>query len=106
MKIIEVLSYEEMSTKAANFIIQQINQNPSSVLGLATGETTLGIYKKLVQDHCLNNTSYRNIRTLNLDEYVGLAENDPAKLPHVYEQSTVQSCGSAYPTNVFTRRNG
>lgn len=77
MKIIEVLSYEEMSTKAANFIIQQINQDPSSVLGLATGETTLGLYKKLVQDHYLNNTSYQNIRTLNLDEYVGLAENDP-----------------------------
>lgn len=77
MKIIEVLSYEEMCNKAAEIIIQQIKLNSSSVLGLATGGTPLGIYKKMLQDHQLNYTSYRNIRTVNLDEYVGLAENHP-----------------------------
>jgi glucosamine-6-phosphate deaminase len=76
-KIIEVTPYEEMSTKQPPLLFSKIKQNSSSLLGLARGGTTLGIYNKLVQDHCLNNTSYRYIRTLNLDEYIGFAENNP-----------------------------
>lgn len=41
-------------------------------MGLATGTTPLGLYKRLVADHEQNKTSYKHIRAVNLDEYKGL----------------------------------
>lgn len=77
MKIIEVLSYEEMSRVAADLIINQVLEDSRSVLGLATGGTVLGVYKKLAEDYFLHGTSYRKVSTVNLDEYVGLNGDDP-----------------------------
>jgi glucosamine-6-phosphate deaminase len=77
MRLIEVKDYNEMSQKAAEIIIDQVKKNPDSVLGLATGETMLGTYEALVNDHHQNGTSYRRIKTVNLDEYVGLAPDHP-----------------------------
>ena len=82
MKIIEVSSYDEMSKKAADLIVSQINENSDTVLGLATGGTVIGVYQKLVEDHLVNRTSYRNVKTVNLDEYVGLDKYDPNSYRH------------------------
>lgn len=73
MKIIEVKDYAEMSQKAAEYIIEKVNLFPSIKLGLATGGTPIGTYKKLIEDHCKNGTTYRNVITFNLDEYIGLS---------------------------------
>lgn len=61
-----------MSRKAAHYVITRIQQASSFNLGLATGGTPLGLYKQLVEDHHRNNTTYRHVKTFNLDEYVGL----------------------------------
>lgn len=76
MKIIKVDTYEEMSFTAAQLIIQKIQEKPNAVIGLATGSTPLGLYKELIQDHHNNGTSYKQIRTVNLDEYLGLPTDD------------------------------
>ncbi|EKN62476.1 glucosamine-6-phosphate isomerase [Neobacillus bataviensis LMG 21833] len=73
MKIIEVKDYTEMSLKAAEYIIEKVCQNPKIKLGLATGGTPVGTYKKLIEDYQENGTSYRNVTTFNLDEYIGLS---------------------------------
>ncbi|MFK9095090.1 glucosamine-6-phosphate deaminase [Bacillus salipaludis] len=73
MKIIEVKDYSEMSQKAAEYIIEKVCQNPKIKLGLATGGTPVGTYKKLIEDHQKNRTSYQNVTTFNLDEYIGLS---------------------------------
>mgnify|MGYP001624362795 FL=1 len=49
-----------------------VKANSYAVLGLATGTTPLGLYKKLIADHKKNGTSYKHIRAVNLDEYKGL----------------------------------
>jgi glucosamine-6-phosphate deaminase len=77
MKLIEAKDYEEMSQKAADIIIDLVKKKPDAVLGLATGATVLGIYQRLVEDHKQNGTSYRHARTVNLDEYLGLAPDHP-----------------------------
>ena len=51
--------------------------NPYAVLGLATGTTPLGVYKRLIADHLKNGTSYKHIRAVNLDEYKGLSAIHP-----------------------------
>lgn len=61
---------------AAAQIIAKIQANPKLNLGLATGSTPTGVYKKLIQDHEENNTSYKQINTFNLDEYIGISKKD------------------------------
>ena len=73
MKVIITENYEEMSRAAADIIIGLVRKNPEAVLGLATGSSPIGTYDNMVKDHLENGTSYKNIKTVNLDEYVTLA---------------------------------
>ncbi len=75
MKIIKVKNYEEMSQKAFEELSKVIKNNPMANLGLATGSSPIGMYKKLIKDHKENKTSYKNIKTFNLDEYIGIRSN-------------------------------
>lgn len=77
MKLIEVNTYEELSDKASEIIINTVKNNPNAKLGLATGSTPLGTYKRMIEDHQKNGTSYEHIVTVNLDEYVGLSKDHP-----------------------------
>ncbi|NLC68893.1 MAG: glucosamine-6-phosphate deaminase [Clostridiaceae bacterium] len=75
MKIIKATNYDEMSKKAASIIAAQVVLKPNCVLGLATGSTPLGTYKKLVEWHNSIDLDFSNVVTFNLDEYVGLDPN-------------------------------
>ncbi|MED3622979.1 glucosamine-6-phosphate deaminase [Bacillus thermocopriae] len=77
MKLIEVKDYNEMSQKAAEYIIEKVRNYPRINLGLATGGTPVGTYKILIEDHQKNGTSYQEVTTFNLDEYIGLSGNNP-----------------------------
>jgi len=77
MKLIEVNDYQEMSRKAAEYMIEKINKNPGIKLGLATGGTPTGMYQNLVEDHQKNGTSYQQVISFNLDEYIGLSGKNP-----------------------------
>ncbi|MBM4761398.1 glucosamine-6-phosphate deaminase [Bacillus sp. B15-48] len=77
MKMIKVKNYDEMSQKAAEMFIDKIRRNPEINLGLATGGSPVGLYKQLVYDHQTNHTSYKKVKTFNLDEYIGLSGEHP-----------------------------
>lgn len=72
MKVIVVKTYDEMSREAFSVMKEVVTANPRAVLGLATGSTPIGLYQNMIADHEKNGTSYRGIRTVNLDEYAGL----------------------------------
>lgn len=72
MKVIIAKDYEEMSKKAFEVMAEVVKNNPRAVLGLATGSTPLGLYANMIKDHKENGTSYKEIHTVNLDEYAGL----------------------------------
>lgn len=72
MKVIIAKNYDEANQKAAEIVIDVVKNNPNAVLGLATGSTPLGLYAEMIKDHKQNGTSYKNIKTVNLDEYQGL----------------------------------
>lgn len=76
MKIIEVKDYQQMSERAAEYIMEKVLDHPSITLGLATGGTPTGTYQNLIKDHQKNGTSYQHVTTFNLDEYIGLAGTD------------------------------
>ena len=77
MKVIQVDDYEDLSHLASELIISKVKQKPDAVLGLATGSTPLGLYRNLIKDHQENGTSYQQIHTVNLDEYIGLSKENP-----------------------------
>lgn len=79
MNIIITDDYEQMSARAAEIAVRTVTENPNAVLGLATGTTPLGLYKRLIADRAQNGTDYSAVRTVNLDEYMGL--------PKTHEQS-------------------
>ncbi len=76
MNIIITKDQAEMSREGAKIFLDVIRNDPYAVLGLATGTTPLGLYAQLAEDRRRNGTSYRNIRTVNLDEYIGLGAED------------------------------
>ncbi|MDI9541189.1 MAG: glucosamine-6-phosphate deaminase [Bacillota bacterium] len=77
MKVIVCKDYEEVSDKAAEIMLDVVKSNPKAVLGLATGSSPIGLYQRMIKDHQENNTSYAEITTFNLDEYVGLNPDHP-----------------------------
>ena len=75
MKFLKFNTYEEMSAAAANIMAEQIKSKPNSVLGLATGSTPVGMYKKLIEMNKAGEIDFSDITTVNLDEYYPI---DPA----------------------------
>ena len=71
MKVIVTENYDEMSKQAAKIMIDVVRSNPKAIIGLATGSTPLGLYAEMIKDHKENGTSYKDISTVNLDEYAG-----------------------------------
>ncbi len=72
MKYIVVNTYEELSNKAADLIAAQILVKPNCVLGLATGSSPIGTYKRLIEDNKAGKIDFSTVTSVNLDEYVGL----------------------------------
>lgn len=77
MKVIIVENYEEASQEAAKIFINQVKEKPKSILGLATGSTPVRMYELLREDHEKNHTSYKDVKSYNLDEYFGLDASHP-----------------------------
>jgi len=83
MKIIKVKDYEELSSIAAELIAKQVKEKPNSVLGLATGSTPIGTYKKLIEA----GADFFDVTTFNLDEYCGLSQDHPQSYYHFMKEN-------------------
>ncbi|MHC4659639.1 MAG: glucosamine-6-phosphate deaminase [Planctomycetota bacterium] len=73
MEIIIESDYDQMSKTSAQIIAREVHRKHDLVLGLATGDTPIGIYKELVRVHKEEGLDLSKVKTFNLDEYVGLA---------------------------------
>jgi glucosamine-6-phosphate deaminase len=70
-------NFEEISQEAARMVAKAVRNNPSAILGLATGATMLGMYRELVRLHREEALNFSGVVTFNLDEYLGLAADHP-----------------------------
>jgi glucosamine-6-phosphate deaminase len=82
MRLIIQPDYDALSKWAAYYVASKIiKANPSEdrpfVLGLPTGSSPLGMYKNLIELNQKNLISFRHVITFNMDEYVGIPENNP-----------------------------
>ena len=76
MKVIVCENYDEMSAKAFGVMKELLDAKKDAVLGLATGSSPVGLYKEMIQYH-KDGYSYKDIKSYNLDEYVGIDRKDP-----------------------------
>lgn len=77
MKICVCKDYDEMSRVAADIIADVINTKPECVLGLATGDTPKGTYKKLAERCAEGALDFSRVTSVNLDEYYPISpDND------------------------------
>ena len=73
MQVYVAESYADMSRKAANILSAQVILKPDTVMGLATGSSPVGTYQQLIEWYKKGDLDFAQVRTVNLDEYAGLA---------------------------------
>jgi len=86
MKIITLKDYEKVSKQVSSMLIKDIISNPKITLGLATGETPLGVYDRLINAYQEGIISFKDIVTFNLDEYIGLPKNHSHSYYHFMQE--------------------
>lgn len=77
LKIHMTDTYKAMSQKAAGIVAANIVLKPDCVLGLATGSSPIGLYRELITRCRAGELDFCRVKTVNLDEYVGMAPEDP-----------------------------
>ncbi|XP_077965884.1 glucosamine-6-phosphate deaminase 2-like [Styela clava] len=82
MRLVILDDYDKASEWAAKYVrnrILKFKPGPDNffVLGLPTGSTPLGTYRKLIEFHKNGELSFRYVKTFNMDEYVGMPREHP-----------------------------
>ena len=72
IKIVYSKTAAEAGVAAAGEIASLLKVKPNAVLGLATGSSPIGMYKELIRLNKACEISFASVRSVNLDEYVGL----------------------------------
>ena len=65
----------EVGRLAADIFQEIIAAKPDCVLGLATGSSPIGTYKELIAKYEAGILDFSQVKTVNLDEYVGLSKD-------------------------------
>lgn len=76
IKLIICKNENEIANLASETIIDSVKKNKKANLGLATGSSPLGTYKKIIEKYNNSEVSLKSVRTFNLDEYLDLKEED------------------------------
>ena len=86
--------------EATKIVAGQMYLKPRSVLGLATGSTPLQMYKQLIAVHETVGLDFSRARSFNLDEYIGLAPENPQSY-HYFMQQNFFSRINIKPENIY-----
>lgn len=99
MEIIIKQDQNECSIIAARLVAALIRKKPNAVLGLATGSSPVGLYKELIRMHREEGLDFSQVRSFNLDEYVGLSPEHRSSY-HAFMQREFFSQVNIDPSNV------
>lgn len=93
MQKIVASSFEEMSEFGADIIAQTLASKPDATLLIATGNTPMGMYNILAQRYRDGDLDTSQARVFQLDEYLGLGENDFRSLYGWTQRSFIEPLG-------------
>jgi glucosamine-6-phosphate deaminase len=74
---ISVVPAEDFDELAALEVAGQLAAKPDSVLGTATGQTTVGVHEALVRRHRAETADFAQAAIFQIDEYVGVSIDNP-----------------------------
>lgn len=105
MEVIIRKTEEEAAQLTADLIAQALTANPRLVLGLATGRTMEGLYARLVKKHREEGLDFAAATTFNLDEYIGLAPEDPNSYRsymnrHLFDHINIPKASTYLPNGI------
>jgi glucosamine-6-phosphate deaminase len=83
MEIIIQPDSQQASQVAARIVARLVRGKPHAVIGFATGNTPLHLYKNLVRMHREGSLDFSGVTTFSLDEYVGIPPTHPSSF-HSY----------------------
>ena len=86
MKCQAYASETELASAVACVLVDTIRRLPSVVLGLPTGRTPIAMYNELVRSTTTEEIDWFDVRTFNLDEFVGLGRGDPGSYRSFMEE--------------------
>jgi glucosamine-6-phosphate deaminase len=76
---------------AAAAIVDVVKNNPEAVLGLATGSSPIPMYNSLIERYKSGEVSFKNVKSVNLDEYVGLQPTHPMSYAYFMRENLFDS---------------
>lgn len=105
MEVIIRKTEEEAAQLTADLIAHALVANPRLVLGLATGRTMEGLYARLVKKHQDDGLDFAAATTFNLDEYIGLAPEDPNSYRsymnrHLFDHINIAKASTYLPNGI------
>lgn len=77
MEIIILKNAGNVAAMGADLVAELLRARPAAVLGLATGNTQLALYRHLVKKYLDGDVSFQHTCSFNLDEYLGVAAENP-----------------------------
>lgn len=106
-----IASEKEIAKMAAQRYVQLINNKPNAILGGATGSTPIPLYKELAKQCKAGNVSFKNVKTFNLDEYVGLDGNHDQSYRYfmnhqLFEHIDIDIENTHVPSGIDTKNPG
>jgi glucosamine-6-phosphate deaminase len=89
VRLLILPDYERASLWSAQYIADKINAQKQKpfVLGLPTGSSPLRIYSEFIKMHKEKKLSFKNVRTFNMDEYIGLPADHPQSFHHYMKEN-------------------
>ncbi len=87
MRIVVRQTCDEVDLAAAQEVVKVVMLKPGCVLGLSTGNTTIGLHESIVRLSRECGISFAGVTTFNVDEYVGVPEDHAASCRvRIFEQ--------------------
>lgn len=74
--------YDEMSLRAAKYVVGRVREKPDALLCAATGSTPTRAYDLAVEEWRARPSQAARLRVLKLDEWGGLPADDPGSCEH------------------------
>lgn len=87
MKIVIFENEKEVDEYVGKHIIEFIRKNDHPVIGFATGNTPLGIYRYFINEYENGHVDFSKIIAFNLDEYVGIERTHPRSFAMAMKKS-------------------
>ena len=75
-----VETYEKMSQRAADVVVETITAHPTGSITVPTGSTPLGMYQELVRRIHAGTADFSGVHIFCLDDYLGQTPDDTASL--------------------------